>query len=95
MRKVFSISRARTRSFLKNETEGRIFSVYFQKVNGDMRQMVCRRGVTRHLRGGGLPYDPNKYGYLPVFDMEARDYRMVNLNSITSFRIGGEMFLVW
>lgn len=88
------IDARRAAEFLTNETGGRIVSVYFKKSDGSMREMVCRRGVKRHLRGGSLPYDPKVRNLLPVFDMRAREYRMVNLGTLVSFCIGGETFII-
>lgn len=80
--------------FLWSETGGRIFSAFFQKADGSMREMLCRRGVTRHLRGGELPYDPKPRMLLPVFDMAREEYRTVNVGTLVSFNIGGETFVV-
>lgn len=85
---VHQISPRRASEFLWNETEGRIFSAYFRKKDGTMREMICRRGVTNKLRGGQLPYNPKPKLLLPVFDMEIQDYRMVNLATLVSFNIG-------
>ena len=101
-RNVHTIDSRRAMEFLWNETQGRIFSAYFRKVDGTMRTMVCRRGVRQHLRGGDLPYDPKPKMLLPVFDMHraqrteerAEAYRMVSLGSLVSFNIGGETFIV-
>lgn len=98
-RPVHKISRRRAMEFLWSETGGRIFSAYFQKTDGSMREMTCRRGVTRHLRGGSLPYDPKPRLLLPVFEMSAdregaANYRQVNVGSLVSFNIGGETFVV-
>ena len=65
----------------------RIFSVSFLKKDGTLRKMVCRVGVTKYLKGGELPYDPMEKGLLPVFDMVAQDYRMINLNTIISISL--------
>jgi len=88
------ISRYRAQRFLEDETGGRIFSVWFQKKDGTMREMVCRRGVTKFLRGGELPYDPKSRLLLPVFDLSNREYRMVNIASLVSFKVSGETFIV-
>jgi hypothetical protein len=94
-RNVHSIKRNRAIDFLRNETQGRIFSVYFQKkTTGEMREMTCRRGVKAHLSGGDLPYDPAPLKLLPVFDVQLRNYRMVNLAGLVSFNIGGETFVI-
>jgi hypothetical protein len=91
---VNEIPARRATDFLWNETQGRIFSVYFQKKDGSMREMVCRRKVTKHLAGGSLPYNPKPKMLLPVFDMSVREYRMVNLETLVSFNVGGETFIV-
>jgi len=91
---MLTIKRNRAIAFLEAETEGRIFSVYFQKMDGTMRNMVCRRGVTRHLRGGELPYDARSRLLLTVFDVSKHEYRNVNLASVVSFKVSGETFVV-
>lgn len=93
-RKVNSIEWRRAVDFLQSETEGRIFSAYFRKKDGTMREMTCRRGVKAHLSGGDLPYDPKPKLLLPVFDMHLEKYRMVNLRTLVSFNIGGETFIL-
>jgi hypothetical protein len=91
---VSIITRKRAAEFLENETGGRIFSVYFQKKDQTMREMVCRRGVRKYLRGGELPYDPKSRLLLPVFEVSSREYRMVNIASLVSFKVSGETFIV-
>lgn len=59
-----------------------IFSVSFTKKNGDLREMVCRLGVKKHLQGGRLTYDPESLGYLIVFDMQALEYRTIVLSQL-------------
>lgn len=81
-------------NFLRKDTQGRIFSVYFQKKDGIMREMTCRLGVKAHLSGGDLPYDPEKMLLLPVFDMHLKEYRMVNFKTLVSFNIDGETFIL-
>lgn len=59
-----------------------------------MRNMNCRLGVKKHLRGGELPYDPTSRLLVPVFDLKRKDYRMVNIASLVSFNVSGETFFV-
>lgn len=59
-----------------------------------MRNMNCRLGVKKHLRGGELPYDPISRLLVPVFDLQRKDYRMVNIASLVSFNVSGETFIV-
>jgi hypothetical protein len=93
-RNVNEISASRAADFLRNETGGRIVSVWFEKKDGSMRKMICRRGVKSHLAGGELPYDPRPKLLLTVFDMKAGQYRMVNLDTLVSFNVSGETFIV-
>ena len=72
---------------------GKIFSVTFVKKNGELRKMVCRRGVKRHLRGGSLGYNARSFKLLPVFDMQKQDYRMINCESIQELRIDGDIYV--
>jgi hypothetical protein len=88
------IPRERAMRFLHSETGGRIFSASFHKVDGSMRHMVCRRGVTKHLRGGTMRYDPTPRLMMPVFDLQKREYRILSVATMVSFKIGGEIFLV-
>jgi hypothetical protein len=60
----------------------RFFSVDFIKKDNTLRKMVCRIGVTKHLKGGELPYDALSKGLLPVFDVQKQEYRMINLRTI-------------
>jgi hypothetical protein len=94
-RTVHRIDRRRAMEFLWGETQGRIVSVYFEKKDGTMREMTCRRGVKRHLRGGDLPYDPKPRMLVPVFDMNLGEYRTINVGSLVSFNVGGETFVVF
>ena len=90
----------RAMEYLWNETSGLIFSAYFRKKDGTMRQMICRRYVKAHLKGGKRPYDIRTL--LPVYDMHlaqkvddpAKAYRNVNLATLASFNAIGGRFLV-
>jgi hypothetical protein len=61
---------------------GNIFSVVFVKKDGTRREMVCRLGVKKHLKGGELKFDAKSRGLLPVFDMQKQAYRMVNTKTL-------------
>jgi hypothetical protein len=59
-----------------------------------LRTMNARVGVKKHLKGGELPYDPKSKGLIPVFDMQKREYRMVNSNTIQALNIGKKQYTV-
>lgn len=90
------------RTFIKSLTKDKIFGVTFTKRDGTLRDMTCRIGVTKHLKGGELPYDPVEKGLLPVFDMNKVDpktnqkgcYRMVNLKTLKEIRCNGTTYKI-
>ncbi len=98
--KVNRISRRRAFDYLWGETHGLIFSTFFEKKDGTMREMVCRRYVGKYRAGGSLSYDPRSRLHVPVVDMalcrddESKPYRMVNCKTLVSFNALGETFLV-
>jgi hypothetical protein len=69
---------------------GRIFSVEFiKRTDGILRRMVCRRGVTSHLKGGEQAYDAAEHRLLTVFDMSKNAYRSIPYEGITKIKIAG------
>lgn len=78
----------------RNSGRGDFFTVTFIKKDGSTRVMNARLGVKKYLKGGALPYDAISKGLLPVFDAQKNDYRMINLNTIISAKVGGEEYLV-
>ncbi len=72
------------------DTKGRMFTVTFiKKSNGEKRVMNARLGVKAYLRGGVLPYDPNTKGLIPVYDIQTKEYRMINIQGIVNLKTGG------
>lgn len=69
---------------------GRIFRVKFVKKDGSEREMVCRREVKSHLKGGTLPYNPADYGLVTVFDMQKKAYRSINTETLLEVTACGE-----
>lgn len=70
-------------------SDGTIFTVVFTKKDGTIREMTCRLGVKKHLKGGELKYNPNSLGYLIVFDMQKQAYRTINTNTILTIKLKG------
>jgi len=68
-------------------TNGRTFSVKFTKKDGTIRDMVCRLGVTKHLKGGEKTNtNPN---HVIVFDMKKEGYKTVDLEKVIQAKIDG------
>jgi hypothetical protein len=87
------ISRDTAKELIFN-TKGKIFTVTFIKKDGSERKMNARLGVKRYLKGGELKYDAAEMGYIPVYDIQAQGYRMVNTNTINGLNIGGRQYNV-
>ena len=68
-------------------TKGKFFTVWFIKKDGTLREMNARLGVKAYLKGGELPYDPEEKGLIPVFDVQKKEYRMINWTTIKKIRI--------
>lgn len=77
--------------FIK-ETNGRFFSIKFEKrTTGEIREMLCRTGVTSHLVAvpskEGLNF--KKHNLIPVFDVKKEEYRSIPIEGITEIKIEG------
>ena len=71
-------------------TKGEIFSVTFKKKDGTLRDMVCRTGVTKHIKGTGKPMgEAAKKVCWCVFDMQKREYRTVPIDRIIGIKASG------
>jgi len=80
---------------LIKSTNGTIFAVTFVKKDGTVRDMNCRLGVTKHLKGGEQAFDPNKeYDLLTVFDLQKKGYRMISLETLQKVTVNGQTFAV-
>lgn len=74
-------------------SDGAIFSVWFiKRSSGDLRKMVCRLGVKKHLKGGSKAYDPKQHNLLTVFDMEKAGYRSIPVDAIRRLSVHGQTF---
>lgn len=86
-------------------TNGRFFSVTFLKTNGKLREMTCRLGVKKDLRGGTLKYDPRERGLRVVHEAESiqtdggqrmtvkSGYKMIPTGPrLLSLRVGGKAY---
>ena len=71
-------------------SNGKIVSVTFTKKDGSQRIMVCRLGVTSHLKGGQSTLNADQY--ITVFDMASKGYRAINRDTIQSVRLAGQEF---
>jgi|APGre2960657373_1045057.scaffolds.fasta_scaffold154199_1 hypothetical protein len=60
---------------------GKFFSVVFIKKDGSIREMNCRMGVEKHLKGGVKTLTDN---YICVYDVKSEGYRSVDPEKVVS-----------
>lgn len=75
-------------SNFKNEVKGKFFKAVFLKNDGTLREMTCRFGVKKHLKGGQKPYNGETLGYWTVFDVEKKAYRTINTKKLIALKCG-------
>lgn len=71
-------------------TNGKFFAVTFVKKDGSVREMQCRTGVTKHLRGGDST-TAHKDNLITVFDTVANAYRCINADTVTRIAVSGNV----
>ena len=77
------------------ESQGkRMLSVDYEKLNGMARTLTGRRGVTAYLKGGENKVVRDSRSYITLFDMQLKEYRTVNLVTVTELRCSGKIFRV-
>lgn len=92
---MVEITKKEAVNLLQNRKSGRFFTVTFVKrSNGEVRVMNCRKGVTKHLRGGELRYDPAQKNLITVYDIPKRAYRSVNLEAVKEIRADKNIYSV-
>ena len=70
---------------------GRIVSVIFVKrTTGEMRHMLCRRGVKKSIKNVGMSYRPDDKGLFQVWDIKAHGYRMIAIEGIVEIKGRGQ-----
>lgn len=67
----------------------KFFSAEFIKKDGSIRYIYGRSGVKKYLKPNAKPqaYKPGEMGYLTVWDMKKKEYRLIN--SQTLIKING------
>lgn len=72
-------------------TQGLFFSVVFKKrTTGELRRMICRTGVWKHVTGEGLAFNARDHGLIVVWSADAQGYRMIPAENVVSITFKGE-----
>ena len=67
-------------------SKGRFFSCTFIKKDGSMRVMNGRIGCHKGVKGIGRKF--KKDNLVTVFDAQAKEYRMINVDTMLTFNCG-------
>ena len=68
---------------------GQFFTVEFIKKDNTLRRMNCRTGVKKYLVKNGRKVktvSPYENGILKVYDLGAKSYRSINIDTIKSIK---------
>ena len=76
------------------KTNGQIFSAVFTKKDGEKRNMTCRLGVAKYVKGVGLKFNPKERNLIGVFDMHKKAYRFINAKTLTKLKTKGTTYSV-
>ena len=87
------ISKATAKDMIQN-SKGKIFTTTYIKKDSSKRVMNCRLEVKKGVTGEGLKYNPDEYNLIPVYDMQNRGFRMVNVDTLVSLSIANQTYEV-
>ena len=74
---------------------GQAFTVVFTKrTTGEVRTMLCQKGVSKHLVGGEKGYDAQEHALLTVWSADAKGYRSFGLAQLLELKTGGTHYEV-
>jgi hypothetical protein len=62
---------------------GRFFSAEFVKKDGSTRKILARTGVKKYVTGKGMAWSPSERGYVSVYDVQKKEYRLINTKTLT------------
>lgn len=90
-----TVKREEVHTFIKELPKGSIFTVIFRKrTTGELREMNCRQGVKKHLKGGEAKYSFESKGLVSVFDIQNKGYRCFPLDALRQIKTGGKTYIV-
>ena len=88
-----TINKTQAKELIK-ESKGLIFSTTFTKVDGSHRLMNARLKKYISKTGRKAPYKAENYDLIPIYDMKAKGWRSLNLNTLLTLSINKEKYLV-
>ena len=91
-----SINTKTAKAMIDSIDNGQFFGVTFEKADGTIREMNCRKGVKKYLKGGKATYNGTNSdkGNIGVYDMITGAYRCFNINRLKKLRIRGVEYTI-
>jgi len=87
------MGQAQVEKIIDEQTQGRIFGVTFEKKDGSLRQMVCRKGVRVGVKGTGAGWGAGSLKPLrTVFDMKKAAFRTIPTDRVVSVKVRGVLY---
>ena len=92
---MITINKNKAKELIK-DSKGLIFSTSFIKKDNTVRVLKGRLKVTQYLKENAKkqPYKPSDYNLQPVYDLKAKGYRMLNLNTILTLNINNNKYII-
>jgi len=90
---VVQLNRVNLKSMIERQ-DGKFCSVDFIKGDGTKRTLTGRMGVRAYLAGGENKVVTDERPYMTMFDIQLRQYRTVNLSSMTELRASGKRYVI-
>lgn len=76
-------------------TKGKLFVCWFVKrTNGSVRKILCRSGVTKHLKNTGMCYDSREKKLFVVYDFTKKNYRAIPVENVLCVRFKNKNYRV-
>ena len=88
-----TINRTKAKELIK-ESKGLIFSATFTKKDGSHRLMNARLKKYISKTGKAAPYKAENYDLIPIYDMKAKGWRSLNLNTLITLSINKTKYII-
>ena len=80
---------------LIEDSKGKFFTAHFIKKDMSKRILNARTGKRYTPKSNKKqPYDPSDYNLLRVYDMQKRNFRMINLATLFKLNINKNKYLI-
>jgi hypothetical protein len=81
---------------LIEDSKGKFFTAHFIKRSNNKERILNARTQKRYTPKSNRkqPYEPSKYNLLTVYDMQKRNFRMLNIDTLFKLNINKTKYLI-